>query len=139
MRLLCAAAGAALLCLTGCGDGKVVAVGSVQLDGRPLTNAYLTFIPVEGTRGPGGYAALDATGQFSALDPQGGKGILPGKYKVTVTRLPSAKPVEENAAVVANPGEALPAIYGDPEKTVLTAEVDATGTPIELRLDSKAR
>ena len=126
--------------LAGCGgDQKVPAVGTLHLDDRPLTPAVLTFHPADGTPGPGGFASTDAGGNFRVLDPQGGPGIHAGEYKVTVLRLPARQPKDEQDAVLVALATTtpLPAVYSDPEKTVLTATVESADKPIDLRLTSK--
>src|SRR4051812_14389733 len=76
------------LMMSGCGgssDGLVSASGTVTLDDQACSRAVVTFIPQEGTPGNGGTGQTDASGKFAIMTPQGKKGLMPGKYKVTVS------------------------------------------------------
>lgn len=65
---------AGLLLLSGCGGTESSIWGTVNLDGKPVADGAIRFIPMEGTRGP------DA-----------GAVIRDGKYKVVVKELASGK------------------------------------------------
>jgi hypothetical protein len=86
----------AALLLAGCGRGLVQPKGRVLKDGAPLAlkeQEYVNifFVPVvaQGEKHPGDvYAARynDADGAFQATGKDG-KGLPPGKYKITVEHL----------------------------------------------------
>lgn len=128
MRLVILAA--ALFSLAGCGgdsDGLVPTKGTVTVDGAPATQTTVAFIPIETTGGNGGTALTDSSGQFEILTPQGKKGLLPGKYKVTISRrlnpdgsLPDVNvpPMESSAT------ESLPARFTERDRTELRATVE---------------
>lgn len=139
--LLAVAFGLSALFLAGCGgDEKVAATGTVLMDGKPMPAVALTFHPIDGTKGAGGFAATDDSGTFHVIDPQGGKGIARGKYKVTFERLPTKKPVDEKDAITRVLAVVpLPAVYTDVDKTPVTATVESAEVPIELRLESKPK
>jgi hypothetical protein len=65
----------------GCGDGGRLAVsGRVTLDGQPLEDGAITFIPVEGNRGPAaGGAIQDGEFQIDAKD-----GPVLGKNRIEI-------------------------------------------------------
>lgn len=116
--------------VAGCGakDGLVPVGGVVELDGAPLERSAVTFVPVDGTAGPGGMAITDAAGRFVVYSAQGKKGIAAGSYKVTVSRREPKTPVVEGSAVIdTDLVEFVPARYSDPEKTELTATIGAKG------------
>lgn len=58
--------------------------GVVTLDGKPLADAFVTFHPHSG-RGAG-FGTTDGRGRFRLMSHESGDGILPGDYRVTVTR-----------------------------------------------------
>jgi hypothetical protein len=140
------------LCLfvvtTGCAEKKVPASGMITLDGKPLANAIVSFIP-EGNRGQPAGATAGSDGQFTVPG-----GMVPGEYKAIVAvnamgdvgRAPD--PANEVAvreyraklakiqATFRNP---IPAAYGSPEQTPLRFSVPTDG-PIRLDLTgSKSR
>jgi len=78
--------------LSGCGGGpRLVPVsGNVTLNGKPLGEAGIVFLP--DASNPDGLAGNDQTGpagNYKAMT-QGRAGLVPGKYKVFITK----KPVE---------------------------------------------
>lgn len=85
------ALGATILAAVGCGgdglrrvsvQGKVTAKGSV-----PVANATVSFKPHEGTKGEGGIGTTNAEGAFTLTGSRrGASGVVPGKYKVIVSR-----------------------------------------------------
>src|SRR5438874_241891 len=65
-----------LLCFLGCADSgppTAEVSGTVRLDGRPIEEGSIQFIPVEGTRGPSAGAPIED-----------GKYHIPRKKGVTV-------------------------------------------------------
>jgi hypothetical protein len=71
---------------TGCGgDPKPVKVqGKVTLDGQPVANALVVFLPVEEGGGRQATGSTKADGSFQLETFKPGDGALPGQYKVTV-------------------------------------------------------
>ena len=71
----------ALVCL-GCGSGSRQAIeGTVTLDGQPLANGEITFIPEEGTKGPTAGAEI-VDGKFAIPTA---RGTFAGKFRVEIT------------------------------------------------------
>lgn len=71
--------------LIGCGESKpdrVAVSGQVLIDGKPLTQGLIQFVP-EGARPSGG--KLDSSGRFSATCYDGGDGVVPGTHRVMVS------------------------------------------------------
>jgi hypothetical protein len=90
-------------------------VGLVLLDGEPLAKATVIFVPLE----KGGQKATATTNEKGVFafaiqkkKERGKEGILPGKYKIVVTKEVSGKSV-------------LPAKYGSEKTTPFTLEVVA--------------
>jgi hypothetical protein len=75
---------AMLACSGGCGDGLELAGvrGTVQFDGKPLTNGKVVFASVERGKPAAGQINQDGTYVLSTIRP--GDGATPGKHKVTV-------------------------------------------------------
>jgi hypothetical protein len=75
---------AMLACFGGCGDGLDLAEvrGTVQYDGKPLTQGKVLFASVERGKRAAGQINQDGTYVLSTMRP--GDGATPGKYKVTV-------------------------------------------------------
>ena len=96
----------AFVILTGCGavDKSVWLKGVVVYDGKPVEDAGITFQPAEATGNP--VASRVADGKFLVR-------VVPGKYRVSVTSLPSAdnnrngpaRSYEEYKARQINPAE----------------------------------
>jgi hypothetical protein len=61
--------------------------GSVTLDGKPLSGATVTFMPVDATSGRMAGGITDDDGQFQLTTFDEGDGALPGEYKATVDLL----------------------------------------------------
>lgn len=121
-------AGVLLSALVGCGGGTdaIVVTGTVTEDDKPLNHALVTFLPQGETSGLGGAGKTGSDGKYTLTPSRGGKGIAPGEYKVTISRLlrpdgseadPKVPPIESDAR------ETLPAIYSNREQTTLHATV----------------
>jgi hypothetical protein len=135
--------------VAGCGGPSQVR-GRVLLDGAPVSGATVTFMPVQGGRPASGIT--DADGRFRLMTFKKEDGILPGEYKVIVTRSDALPPPPE-----AEPGDAdsilkhyegmkasrkkssgLPAKYGDADKTPLRCTVPAS-QEIVLNLETNPK
>jgi hypothetical protein len=142
MRLLTCALLAVLLAL-GCGRGSssglVPVTGTVTLDGQPLAGATVGFLPQGDLKGGGGGGGTDAAGKYQVLSSGSQKGLLPGRYKVTISRrlMPDGKPPTTDLMPGVPPGqETLPPQYSDLDKTTLSANVTAGSGPIDFALKS---
>jgi hypothetical protein len=95
--LLCALAG---LALAGCGRGpeRVEVEGVVTLDGKPLPNVEVVFLPdpERGSTGPRAAALTDAEGRYHLRSDKGEDGAAVGKYRVLIV---------DNAARSMSPGK----------------------------------
>jgi len=125
-----------LLVGLGCGKDpyKVAPVsGTVTLDGRPLANTWVTFMPV-GTKespdpGPTSSGKTDAQGRYTLAIEPGRPGAVVGKHKVAINTLGGGgdtKGDDRDAGGPRQPREKLPDVYN--YKTTLTADVPAGGT-----------
>jgi hypothetical protein len=116
--------------LVGCGPGTLKPKGRVLKDGAPLAvqeedHVNIFFVPVvaEGEKHPGDvfaarYNAADGSFQVTGKD---GKGLPPGKYKITVEHLRRKK-------------DLLHGTFGV-DKTPFVRDVDGRAGEIVLDLD----
>lgn len=153
IRVLCAAVACCLvgMLVVGCGPkgpelGAVT--GKVTLDGTPVTNGLVTFVPVGGGRPATG--KTDANGQYTLMGVDG-KGALLGQHRVSITTVQQTAEVLEvrsdspEYAKQAMPDpsdydtakvvEPIPARYNT--NTELTYEVKSGPNVIDLELKSE--
>ena len=143
-----------LLCLSlavcGCGSGSgtVPVSGVVKLDGQPLKNASVSFVP-EGD-GKQATGTTDEAGKFALSTVNPRDGAIPGKYKVVIEQssnfvetadgLSSDQAMAANAAALAKAkkptGPQVPEAYTRLDKTPLTQEVPPRG---EVVFDIKSK
>jgi hypothetical protein len=87
--------------LSGCSSGGIAGLtsceGVVNLNGQPLENASVTFIPITATSNRSAGGMTDAQGHYK-LFTNTNAGILPGEYKVTITK--SIPATEKDALLV---------------------------------------
>ncbi|MEK6262823.1 MAG: carboxypeptidase-like regulatory domain-containing protein [Planctomycetota bacterium] len=141
-----------LILIAGCGAADKSAAkrpktfpssGSVKLNGQPVTGATVVFAPDPGGT-PTSVAALamtDSDGNFSLQAYPPLKGAVPGKYKVTVTKVepPPSAPTGPNAheAPPPPPPKALiPEKFADVASSGLIAEIPDGGRD-DLHFDLK--
>jgi hypothetical protein len=124
----------------GCGSSGVVEVtGTVKLNGEPLSGALVTFYPEGATGGLGGSGRTGPDGKYALTAARGGKPILPGEYRVVISKFlnpdgsvpdPSAPPIESTAS------ETLPAFYSDRSETKLRATVSRDARSHDFALEN---
>jgi len=129
--------------ITGCGsdDGRpatVAATATVTYNGTAVEGAHVTLSPAEG-KGDAAFGDTDAQGA-AALRTSFGDGVVPGSYKVTVTKMvaEAAPGATENVddEVDEEEGEeggnvthksVLPEKYGKADESGFTATVTEDG------------
>lgn len=126
--------------ILGCGasDAPELATvkGTVKLDGSPVPNADIMFIPDSkaGTKGPASSAKTDAQGNFELTGTGARSGAIIGKHKVTVTcPAPSSGDGTGEAAAKCS----VPEKYSDPGTTDISVEVKDGENDIPIELKSK--
>lgn len=78
--------------IAGCGnDGLEKVTGVVTLDGQPLENAQIEFIPT-GETGSSAYGRTDSDGEFVLEFSGSSKGAMPGEYQVGISTYDVADP-----------------------------------------------
>ncbi|MDO5553485.1 MAG: hypothetical protein Q4G68_06960 [Planctomycetia bacterium] len=129
-----------LLLLTGCHDnphGTVPVTVKVEYNGQPISEAVVVFrgdIPASGATNDNGIARLSS---FQRND-----GAVPGAYKVTIEKvMMDIQYAPEGGTIIKNETKFLiPAVYGNPETSELSAEVDAKGrNHFTFQLDDSRR
>lgn len=119
--------------------------GTVLFDGKPLADAIVTFVPAINSSkgmGPGANAVTDESGSFelvTAIGRRAKPGAIPGKYRVSISRLvgPDGSPIVlEPGAPPANAGarESLPPRYSDVMMTELKADVGDEGGSFDFKV-----
>jgi hypothetical protein len=139
------ATAAVLVGLVGCqGDGlrRVPVEGKITAQGKALDNATIQFIPTGSTKGEGGIGRSDSSGNFTLIGSRAGaKGVVPGEYKVRVSRLIAldGTPLPDDAKEVENPGakETVPAPFNSLEGTTLKAIVPEAGGQVSVDIPAK--
>jgi hypothetical protein len=133
-----------VLALVGCGGSRTSPVaGVVVLDGQPLAEAAIQFVPQGAGRDATGQT--DTNGEFAMSTFEPRDGVLPGTYKVVITPptgvVDTTKyaTVEEAMAAASKPqarpapkGPSVPAKYTRLDQTPLTQAVPVVG---KLRIE----
>ncbi len=110
--------------------------GVVTLDGQPVANASVTFLPRGSTRGSPATCMTDADGKY-AFQPERGQGVRDGEFTVTISRLKELAAGQPEATPEVGMDNSMPAPYGDPQRTALSANVPAGGAVIDFALKSR--
>jgi len=116
-------AGILLLALTcwGCGPGgpEIASVeGKITMDGKPLPNAAVVFIPENGR--PAG-ATTDSEGNYVLNFTAGRQGAIPGKNTVRITTLRDPSETEDGKPIPGSP-ETIPMEYNAASKLEFTVK-----------------
>lgn len=138
------------LSLAGCGGSKLPkiypATGTVTYKGEPLANATVSFVPSVGAPSDG---KTDAQGKFTIMT-NGLPGARAGACKVTISKFAGAAPsmpsapkpedmmkmYEKKKKGEVEKGE-IPAKYGRPDTSGLSAEVTTDGAKNVFTFDLK--
>ena len=143
-----------LILMAGCGAGAVdksvskrpktfPSSGSVKLNGQPVTGATVVFAPDPGGT-PASVAAsalTDSIGNFSLQAYPPLQGAVPGKYKISITKMEPAPPAPtganaHDAPPPPAPKSLIPEKFTDPSTSGLTAEIPEGGKA-DLHFDLK--
>ncbi len=151
MRFHVVGAGLGALLLTvvaGCNKGGsdapplVPVSGTVTLDGKPLANASVTFLPVSSTRGgrsPYGFTGPD--GRYELMYDNEHKGAPEGQFEVVCNKwvMPDGSdfPRDSGQSPIEVARELLPPNYSQEGMSELKATVPAGGGTVDFALKSK--
>jgi len=137
-----------ILTLTGCGGkgdpSHVSMSGTVTLNGEPLADAQVTFIPTGDTQGIGAGAWTGPDGRYQLIDRRGQPGTQPGTYKVTISKrlMPDGSeiPADDKKPPIESPArESLPPNYSDSARTELQAVVPEQGGTVDFPLKVRVK
>jgi hypothetical protein len=125
--------------LAGCGGGLIRTTGVVELDGAPIPNAAVMFLPVKGGRPATG--RTDAAGHFVLTTFEPGDGAAAGTYKVTITACESLVQEDESGPIVEEEYDAevrwiVPQPYTQAESSGLEATVDRNNHHFSFNLSA---
>jgi len=127
--------------LVGCGGSKLATIkvsGTVTLDGAPLADASVNFVPKTEGQGHAAYGKTDAEGRYQLQTLQGDPdaGTTPGEYLVTISKREAV--VSDESGRSPPPVKSLiPTRYNKPETSELTATVAKGSTVFDFPLVSK--
>lgn len=124
--------------LAGCGGSGIVPVsGTLTYKGKPVTNAFVNFVPADGSRPSMG--ETDADGRFTlTYDPQT-KGAKVGKHRVFVNQNVAADATQPGAVPGVAPkqsadmGEFFRKYSGENSKIEVT--IDKSTSDLKLEWD----
>lgn len=145
----------AVLLVAGCSSGANVPTlaepvpceGIVTMDGEPLAGATVVFHPKAEAGFHGAMAVTDDSGKYVLESDVGNnkkkKGVIPGKYNVTVSRLVNADgkviPYDPNTPPMNLGGrEGIPMQYSTVNEMGLYYEVPASGGKFNIEISSTA-
>jgi hypothetical protein len=110
--------------------------GVVKLDGNPMKNADLMFLPKTGDLEAGGRSDADGKYELYVRDK---KGAVAGSYKVTISKRvrDDGSEFPEDRSAMGIGKETLPPKFVDRTRTELTAEVKEGSNEINFDLKLK--
>ena len=122
-----------LLPLVGCGAGAGASVsGKVTLDGAPLDDATITFVPTAGGQRQAAWTTVKG-GQYSIAAKDG---LGTGQFRVEIRALrPTGEKANPNEPTMVPAKEALPSKYNS--KSELTVEIKPGTNTADFDLKSR--
>ena len=134
--LCCLTAG--LLLFSGCWNSAPSVDGTVLLDGDPLPEGRIRFVPVEGTPGPDAGAVIDE-GKYRVT-----KGLTAGKYRIEIlgpkesTRRKEQDPITPNELIPAAI-ESVPPEFNVKSQLIRTVEAGSNTLDFDLTRSRKGK
>jgi hypothetical protein len=125
--------------VVGCGESgpKIVKVeGMLAYKGKPVTNAYIDFVPGPGEGRPS-WGQTDAQGRFKLHYDRKQEGAVVGKHKVYVRMRPTT-PAEQQAVMMGRPAplsKEMAAFFDKYSVENSKAEVVIEKSTSDLKLD----
>jgi hypothetical protein len=130
------------LTLGGCSRGVPLGQveGTVRLDGAPISDVMVTFIP-EDRKLPQSTAFTDSDGRFHLRCNNGSMGAAIGRHRVVVidaAQAPSGKTKDDDELPEGKdaPASRIPVNYGRADKTPLRQAVEGGTQDVVIEVDS---
>jgi hypothetical protein len=126
---------AIFILVAGCARAPVPVQGTLTVDGKPLANANVMFVP-DDPEGKTATGTTDASGAFRLTTFKLNDGAMRGSYKVTVTHserieIPAniTDPDEQKEFMASQPRKppVIPEAYAQPDQTPLKHRVPEDG------------
>jgi hypothetical protein len=125
--------------LLGCsasGPPRAAVSGTVKLNGQPVEEGSIQFIPVEGTTGPG-VGGIIKNGQYQI--PQA-KGVMVGKNRVELRAIKKTgkkvqDPTKPQGILTDERGQAFPPEYND--DSTLVRDIKAEDNIVNFDIEAK--
>jgi hypothetical protein len=138
---------AVFVATVGCGDGRVTVYrvrGKVTFEGKPMAGGgSISFVPLTNQAGKTAGGEIAADGSYELTTYSAGDGSMAGEFRVVISQVTEREPDmtkdgERPGKSITTVGKAdqIPAIYSDPQKSPLTAKVEAKD-PNEINFDLK--
>jgi len=153
-----AAAALLMTAAAGCGSSTPAPAtapvsGVVTVDGSPVPDVRVSFLPIDGTPGRGGWTKTDGEGRYDMRTPWIRSGLMgmsvtwleglpPGRYRVVVSRRihSDGSPMRDDEAPLDSPAlETIAATYSDEIAGALAADVPAAGGSFDWNVKSLPR
>jgi len=128
---------------TGCGGDSLethAVSGTVQHDGKPLSNVGVTFTPWDGTAGPPAVGRTDENGNFTLSTFGEEDGAVTGTHRVTVAVVGSASGEEGPTSAdeyAPAPPPPFPKKYMTPDSSDIEVNVPADTDAGDLKIELK--
>jgi hypothetical protein len=126
---------AALIC-AGCGKAQgpemAAVTGTITLDGRPLPDVNIQFVP-EASGGSPSFGGTNADGEYRLMFSQNRSGAMLGKHRVEIAA--REQRLDEGGNPIGPEPVKVPAKYLKPG--ALTATVEPGSNTIDFPLDSQ--
>lgn len=130
-----------LSALVGCApEGPELAEvsGTVTLDGRPLPNADVIFIPTEAAKGTPSYGTTNAEGYYTLKFTRDKSGAMLGRHDVEIkTEKLTPAEIRERKAYGQGVPKYIPVPAKYAKRGALTAEVEAGDNEVNFNLESE--
>jgi hypothetical protein len=123
-----------IVSLTGCSgsaSGVAEVTGTITMDGSPLANAVVTFVPTE--MGSPSYGRTDQSGIYTLQYTREVSGAVIGEHRVRISTMSSGDP-DSDPPIPASP-ETVPAQYNSQSELLRT--VESGSNTIDFELDSQ--
>lgn len=137
--------------MAGCGNNGNVTVypvsGTVKFNGKPMEGGgSIAFMPKGKQAGKAAGGTINMDGTYSLSTYKENDGSMVGDFKVIITQETSIEPMAtpDGEAPTAKPkpevpaDARIPAIYSDPQSSVLEAKVEAKANTIDFDLKPQA-